>query len=80
MTEKKGKQQLNLGQLSTRRRSKGREFKAVQTLAQKQAEAIETNKLINEWLEAGNIPFIGQHGPKEKPQRAYTPANGKVSI
>lgn len=80
MTEKKGKPQLNLGHLSTRRRSKGREFKAVQTLEQKKAEAIETKKLMDEWFEAGNIPFIGQHGPKEKPERAYTPASGKVSI
>lgn len=76
----KKKPQLKLGQLSTRRSSKGREFKAIKTLEEKKAEADKTKELINKWLEEGNLPFIGQHGPKEKPKRTYKPASGKISV
>jgi hypothetical protein len=49
-------------------------------MAAKLEEAAETKALIEEWLAAGNLPYIGQHGPKEKPKGAYTPANGATRL
>ena len=66
--------------LSNRQRPKAREFKPVKTMAVKLQEAAETKALIEEWLAAGNLPYIGQHGPKEKPKGAYTPAHGATRL
>ena len=63
-----------------RQRPKAREFKPVKTMAAKLEEAAETKALIEEWLAAGNLPYIGQHGPKEKPKGAYTPAHGATRL
>ena len=63
-----------------RQRPKAREFKPVKTMAVKLQEAAETKALIEEWLAAGNLPYIGQHGPKEKPKGAYTPAHGATRL
>lgn len=60
---------LNLGPLS-----RSREFRAIKTPEQKAAEAAENQKLIKEWLEAGNIIKV-KHGPELPPSR-YSPANG----
>ena len=68
---------LDLGRLSNR--TKAREFKPVKTVAQKQEEAAENQALIEEWLAKGNLPDIGQHGPK-LPPRKYNPAHGRYSL
>ena len=66
---------LDLGRLSSR----AREFRAVKTVAEKQAEAAENNRLIDEWLAQGNLPDIGVHGPK-LPPRHYNPAFGRTPL
>ena len=66
---------LDLGRLSSR----AREFRAVKTVAEKQEEAAENNRLIEGWLAKGNLPDIGVHGPK-LPPRKYNPAYGRYSL
>jgi hypothetical protein len=71
------KPSLDLGRLSNR--TKAREFRAVKTVAEKQEEAAENNRLIEEWLAKGNLPDIGIHGPKPAP-RKYNPAYGRYGV
>ena len=61
-----------------RQKNRAREFAPVKTQETKIKEAAETKILIDEWLAAGNIPFIGEHGPKEKPKTTYKPAHGNI--
>lgn len=61
-----------------RQKNRAREFAPVKTQETKIKEAAETKILIDEWLAAGNIPYIGEHGPVEKPKTAYKPAHGTI--
>ena len=63
-----------------RQKNRAREFAPVKTQETKIKEAAETKKLIDEWLAAGNIPFIGEHGPAERPKTAYKPAHGTIKL
>jgi hypothetical protein len=63
-----------------RQKNRAREFAPVKTQETKIKEAAETKKLIDEWLAAGNIPYIGEHGPAEKPKTAYKPAHGIIKL
>ena len=63
-----------------RQKNRAREFAPVKTQETKIKEAAETKILIDEWLAAGNLPYIGQHGPKERPKTAYKPAHGTIKL
>jgi len=53
--------------------TRGREFRPIKSPEDKELEAAETARLIAEWLEAGNLPYVGEYGPREKDERAYKP-------
>lgn len=53
--------------------TKAREFRPIKSLEDKKVEAAQLAKLVAEWLEAGNLPDIGEYSP-EKDVRVYKPA------
>lgn len=63
-----------------RQKNRAREFAPVKTQETKIKEAAETKILIDEWLAAGNMPYIGEHGPAERPKTAYKPAHGTIKL
>lgn len=75
------KKRMQLGQLSLRQSSRPREFKAIKTVQEKIQEAKENKLLMDEWIATpGNNIYIGEHGPKQKDKRYYSPVGSKGKL